>query len=131
MGGKLLWSHIREVLPIKKINKRNYYLNLCIERNLSKRQLIEEIKSGSYERLINKPEHIELITTREKYDITSGMKNPIIIKVEKNKIIKNEKDLELAIISELAFILTQLGKGYTYVGNQVKINNYYIRYLII
>ncbi len=130
MGGKLLWSHIREVLPIKKINKRNYYLNLCIERNLSKRQLIEEIKSGSYERLINKPEHIELITTREKYDITSGMKNPIIIKVEKNKIIKNEKDLELAIISELAFILTQLGKGYTYVGNQVKINNYYIDILL-
>ena len=41
VGRVITCSHIREVLPIKDENKRNYYINLCIERNLSKRELIE------------------------------------------------------------------------------------------
>ena len=41
---QLSWTIICKLLPIKDENKRNYYINLCIERNLSKRQLLEEIK---------------------------------------------------------------------------------------
>ena len=127
---RISWTNIKILLPIKDINKRNYYLNLCIERNLSKRQLEKEIKVNSYERLMNKPKHIELIVPKEKNLITTNMKNPIIIKVDKNKIIKSEKDLELTILSEIEFILTQLGSGYTFVGSQYKINNYYIDILL-
>ena len=127
---RISWTNIKILLPIKDINKRNYYLNLCIERNLSKRQLEKEIKVNSYERLIDKPKHIELIVSKEKNLITTNMKNPIIIKVDKNKIIKSEKDLELTILSEIEFILTQLGIGYTFVGSQYKINNYYIDILL-
>ena len=58
------------------------------------------------------------------------MRNPIIIKVDKNKEIISEKDLELTILSEIEFILTQLGIGYTFVGSQYKINNYYIDILL-
>lgn len=103
---------------------------MCIEKNLSKRKLVEEIKSNSYERLINKLEHVELIMPKEKYDITNYMKNPIIIKVDNNKEIKNEKDLEITILSEIEFILTQLGDGYAFIGSQYKINKYYIDILL-
>ena len=127
---RISWSVIKILLPIKNINKRNYYFNLCTERNLSVRELQKEIKSNSYERLIDKPEHIELITPIEKYAITKDMKNPIIIKVDKNKEIRNEKDLELTILSEITFILTQLGTGYTFVGNQYKIDKYHIDILL-
>ena len=65
--GHLSWTHIRTLLPIKDINKRNYYINICIERNLSKRKLEEEIKSNSYERLIDKPKNTELIVPKRKY----------------------------------------------------------------
>lgn len=127
---QLTWSHFREVLIIKDECERNYYLNLCVERNLSVRRLQEEIKSNSFERLIDKHKHIELITFKKEYSITSDMRNPVIIKVDKNKIIKSEKDLELTILSEIEFILTQLGIGYTFVGSQYKINNYYIDILL-
>ena len=127
---RISWTNIKILLPIKDINKRNYYLNLCIEKNLSKRQLEKEIKVNSYERLIDKPKHIELIVPKEKNLITTNMKNPIIIKVDKNKEIRSEKDLELTILSEIEFILTQLGSGYTFVGSQYKINNYYIDILL-
>lgn len=127
---RMSWTNIKILLPIKDENKRNYYFNLCIEKNLSKRQLIEEIKSNSYESLIDKPEHIELIILKDRYSFTSEMKNPIIIKVDKNKIIKNEKDLELTILSEIAFILNQLGSGYAFIDSQVKLDKYYIDILL-
>lgn len=58
------------------------------------------------------------------------MKNLIIIKVDKDKRIRSEKDLEITILSQIEFILTQLGNDYTFVGSQYKIKNYYIDILL-
>jgi predicted nuclease of restriction endonuclease-like (RecB) superfamily len=127
---QLSWTNITILLPIKDENKRNYYINLCIERNLSKRQLLEEIKSSNYEMLVNKPKYIELISLKKEYFTFEDIKNPVIIKVDKNQIIKTEKDLELTILSKIEFILTQLGKGFCFIGSQYKISNYYIDILL-
>ena len=128
---QLSWTSIVTLLPIKDENKRNYYINLCIKNNLSKRELIREIKSNSYERLMNKPDKIDIIVP-EKYSITIDMKNPIIIEV--NKEIKSEKDLELSILANLDFFFKQLGEGFLYAGHQYKIsdgiNNYYLDILL-
>ena len=75
---QLSWSIICVLLPIKDENKRNFYINLCIKNNLSVRELRQEIKSNSSERLIDKPTKIE-IDTSNTYSITTDMKNPIII----------------------------------------------------
>ena len=48
---QLSWSHYRELIPLNDINKINYYIIQISKRNLSKRQLIEIIKSNEYERL--------------------------------------------------------------------------------
>ena len=128
---QLTWTHYRKLLPIKNENKRNYYINLCIKNNLSERELTKEIKSNSYERLIDKPDKIDIIVP-EKYSITTDMKNPIIIEV--NKEVNTEKDLELSILANLDFFFKQLGEGFLYAGHQYKINdginNYYIDILL-
>ena len=124
------WSIIKLLLPMSDINRRNYYFNLSVEQNLSVRQLQDKINSNSYERLINKSKNIELIVPKKEYTILEDMKNPIIIKIDKNKMINNEKDLELTILSEITFVLTQLGRGFAFIGNQYKINNYYIDILL-
>lgn len=36
---QLSWTNMKVLLPIKDENKRNYYINLCIEKNLSNRAL--------------------------------------------------------------------------------------------
>ena len=127
----LNWTHIRRLLPIKDKNKRNYYINLCIKNNLSERELTREIKSNSYERLIDKPDKIDIIT-KPKYSITTDMKNPIIIPISQE--IKTEHDLELSILANLDFFFKQLGDGFLYAGHQYKINdgknNYYIDILL-
>jgi predicted nuclease of restriction endonuclease-like (RecB) superfamily len=43
----LTWTNICLLLPIKNENKRNYYINMCIKKNLSKRELQKEIKNNS------------------------------------------------------------------------------------
>ena len=108
---QISWSIIYTLLPIKDENKRNYYINRCIKDDLSIRDLRREIKSNSYERLINKLDKIDIIVP-EKYSITTDMKNPIIIEV--NKEIKSEKDLELSILSNLSYFFKQLGEGFVF-----------------
>ena len=76
---QISWSIIYKLLPIKDENKRNYYMNLSIKKNLSVRELIKEIKSNSYERLINKLDKIDIIVP-EKYSITTDMKIQLLSK---------------------------------------------------
>lgn len=132
VGHQLTWTHFREILPIKDENKRNYYINLCIARNLSKRELIQEIKSNSYERLVNKPDKIEIVTPKNKYSLLDTIKDPIIIEIEKE--IKTEQDLEVSILAKLSSFFNQLGEGFSLIDNQYKINynnkNYYIDILL-
>ena len=128
---QLSWTHIRKLLPIKDENKRNYFINLCIKNNLSERELTREIKSNAYERLVDKPDKIDIIVPT-KYSITSDMKNPIIIPVKSE--VASEHDLELNILANLDFFFKQLGNGFLYAGHQYKIsdgkNSYYIDILL-
>jgi len=86
-------------LPIKDENKRNYYINLCIENNLSKRELEREIKNNSYERLEHKPNKIDIIVPSKISNISDNFMNPILLKL-KDKEIKNEMDLEKLLYSQ-------------------------------
>ena len=130
---QLTWSIIRTLLPIVDINKRNYYINLCIENKLSVRELKREIKSNSYERLEHKPEKIDIVVPIKVPAITNNFKNPILLKL-KDKEIKSESDLEKLIYSQLSYVFLQLGKGFTWIGNQYKVSdgnkNYFIDMLL-
>ncbi len=133
MGQQLNWTIIRTILPIKDENKRNYYINLCIKNNLSKRELIKEIKSNSFERLEHKPDKVDIITSAIVPAIIENFKNPILLNLNGNKV-ENEKDLEKLIYSQLSYVFMQLGNDFTWVGNQYKISdgnkNYYIDMLL-
>ena len=122
LGQQLSWTIIRTILPIKDENKRNYYINLCIANNLSKIELEKEIKSNSYERLEYKPDKIDVVVSTKVPAIVNNFKNPILLEL-KDKEIKSESDLEKLIYSQLSYVFLQLGKGFTWVGNQYKVSD--------
>jgi len=65
LGHILTWTNIRLLLPIKNVNKRNYYINMCIKKNLSKREFEKEIKNNAFERLsLSDKENIKLISDK-------------------------------------------------------------------
>ena len=119
LGTKLCWSHYRELLTIKNIDEIIYYIHICEECNLSRRQLQERIKSHEYNRLSSETK-IKLIESKE-LKVNDLIPNPIIIKSDSLKEEISEYALKQAILNNIDEFLRQLGIGFTYVGNEYKI----------
>ena len=115
----LTWSHYSELLPLNKVNAINYYIKICIEQNLSVRQLRERIKNKEYERLDNSTKN-KLITNTSP-TVIDFIKNPIVIKNSINKEVISEKALQRIIMEDLPSFLKELGNGFTFVENEYKI----------
>ena len=125
MSTLLTWSHYSELLPLNDINKINYYIKICKQRNLDVRSLRSLIKSKEYERL-DKETKNKLITNEE-LKLPDLVPDPILIKTEINKEILTEYALKQAILGNLDNFLKQLGDGFSYIGSEYKIkigNNY-------
>ena len=120
--GQLSWSHYRYILPMREESKRNYYTNLCIKQNLSKRQLKEKLKNNEYERLEYK-ENIELITDNTEITMKDMIKDPIYIKINNNMDKLSEKALKKFILKKIEEFLLELGYGFAFIGSEVKLGN--------
>ena len=130
---ELTWTHYRTILPIKNENERNYYINQVMLNNLSVRDLQKEIKNKSFDRLsYADKENIKLIDEENINPLTieDMIKDPIILKVDKNTNDINEKAIHKYIISLLENKFLELGTGFALVGHEYKIvvgkNPYYI-----
>ncbi len=119
MWSKLTWSHYREILSLKDIDEIKYYLNECESKNLTQRQLHELIKQKTYNRL-----SIEVknkLINKEQLKVNDLILNPIFIKTNSLKEDLTEYALKQLILNNLDNFLTQLGFGFTYVGNEYKL----------
>ena len=122
---KLNWSHYKLILSIKNENARNYYINLVILNNLSVRELQREIKNKSFDRLsYADKEHIEIInnTNNTPLSIKDMIKDPIILKTDKNMDKIDEQAIHKYIISLLEDKFLELGTGFTLAGHEYKIH---------
>ena len=121
---KLNWTLFRLLLPIKNENKRNYYINSCIEHNFSERKLREFIKSNAYQRLVNK-DNIKLKyvddTKEEETSILDMIKNPILITMSKSVDKITEKALKQFMLEQIEKTMLELGVGFYYGGSEVPI----------
>ena len=127
LGHILTWTNIRLLLPIKNENKRNYYINMCIKRNLSKRELEKEIKNNAFERLsLADKENIKLISNKnEVLTIKDTLKDPVLITINEDLDNVSEEKLAKIIRKELEIFLLELGCGYTYAGKEVRMGESY------
>ena len=116
---QLSWSHCLILLPIKSVDKINYYINQISNRNLSKRQLQDAIKSKEYERL-DESTKLKLIN-KDTLDIKDLVPNPILIKNNHNYEIISEKILQKLILEDIPSFLKELGNGFTFIDNEYKI----------
>ena len=118
LGHQLSWTHYRILIPLKDKDKINYYIDQTIQRNLSKRELEEIIKSNEYERLPWNTK--KKLINKEEPEIGDLVKNPIIIKNNNYEIV-SEKILQKLILEDIPYFLEQLGPGFTFIKNEYKI----------
>lgn len=127
VSSQLSWSHYLELLRIEEEPKRKFYMNECINSRWSVRELQRQRDSLLYERLLlsrNKEKVLELSekgqVLRESKDL---VKDPFVLEFLdiKENTEYLESDLEKNILAHLKEFLLELGKGFTYIGNQVRL----------
>ena len=123
---KLSWSHYLILMRIENISTRNFYEIEAIQNNWSLRELKRQVNSALYERLVlskNKEKVKELSIKGQIIEKPQDIiKDPYILEFlgldEKSDYSENK--LETKIIDKLEMFLLELGKGFIFVGRQVR-----------
>ena len=122
----LSWSHYLILMRIKDINARNFYEIEAFENNWSLRELKRQVNSSLYERLVLSKDKEKVKELSVKGQIIEKaqdvIKDPYILEFlgldEKSDYSENK--LETEIINKLEMFLLELGRGFTFVGRQVR-----------
>ena len=130
LSSNLSWSHYCYLIYIDDIDERNFYEKECINSKWSVRELKRQIDSSLFQRLllsdgkVNKQKVLELSKKGQTIsNPTDILKEPYVFEflgIKENKPLL-ESDLEKNLINHLSSFLMELGKGFMYVGNQVRI----------
>lgn len=130
LAGNLSWSHYCYLIYIENDDERRFYENECINSKWSKRELKRQIDSSLFQRLllsngkINKQKVLKLSKKGQTINNpTDILKEPYVFEflgIKENKPIL-ESDLEKSLIKHLSAFMMELGKGFMYSGNQVRI----------
>ena len=123
----LSWSHYRAIMKVKNKNAREFYEKEAVESGWNKRELERQIHSFFYERILssNQPEKLlsrnsnsnnrikpeEILTSPNVLEFLNIPDNPKLY----------ESDLEEAIINNLQMFLLEIGKGFSFVARQKKL----------
>lgn len=130
LAGNLSWSHYCYLIYIKDDDERRFYEKECINSRWSKRELKRQIDSHLFQRLllsdgkVNKRKILELAKRGQIINSPADiLKEPYVFEflgIRENKPLL-ESDLERNLVSHLSSFLMELGKGFMYVGKQVRI----------
>jgi len=123
----LSWSHYLILLRIENDDERRFYEIESARSNWSVRELQRQFDSGLFERLILSKSNKQVKQLSKKGQIISRpediIKDPYILEflgLEEHHSY-SEAELETAIIDKLEEFLLELGKGFFFVGRQVRI----------
>lgn len=123
---ELSWSHYLEIIKIDEQVKRDFYIKEAINSNWSVRELQRQIGSLLYERILLSSNNSCFELSKNGHEIIESndlVKDPFVLEFldirENTRYL--ESDLEKNILEHLKEFLLELGKGFSYVGNQVRI----------
>lgn len=125
---QLSWSHYLKLMRITNLEERNFYEIEAIQNNWSLRELERQYDSSLYERLSlsrDKEGILKLSTQGQVVEKPQDLlKDPYILEFTGLPQLPSytEKKLEQKLIDNLQAFLLELGKGFTFVGRQVRLS---------
>ncbi|MEF2654456.1 MAG: PDDEXK nuclease domain-containing protein [Blautia sp.] len=123
----LSWSHYLILMRINNIEERHFYEIEAYRNNWSKSELSRQYGSSLYERLAlsrNKEEVMRLAIEGQMLEKPEDIfKDPYILEFTglPELVTYTETELENRIIDNLQKFLLELGRGFTFVGRQVRL----------
>lgn len=125
MMRQLSWTHILQVLSLKDILQREFYLTLASSERWSVRRLRKEIDGMLFERtaIAGKPDKLikkELSTLRDDNVMSPDLvfKSPYFLEFTGLTGMYSEKSLEDSLVAHLEQFIIELGNGFSFVARQ-------------
>ena len=129
---QLPWRHNIVLMSKIKDNKiRKLYAEATIKNGWSKDMLVIQIENNYHLRIGNSSNNFKISLPDINSDLANNtIKDPYIFDFLTLKENYKEKELEKAMIERIRDVLVELGKGFSFVGNQYKVstenNDYFI-----
>lgn len=124
-SAQIPWSH--NMLILEKViddDKRIWYMNQTSINGWSFEVLAFQIKSQLYERQVlgDKPNNFNQLLPKSQSELARDMmKDPYILDLTGLKQNYIEKELEQRMVEKIKTVLLELGSGFSFIGNQYKI----------
>ena len=123
---QLPWTHYLILMRMKDEQERSFYEHEAINSGWSKRELQRQYNSSLYERLLLSKDKNKVMELAKKGLIVEkpedAVKDPYVLEflgIRENSSY-SETDLESRIINHIQDFLLEMGKGFTFVGRQVR-----------
>jgi predicted nuclease of restriction endonuclease-like (RecB) superfamily len=116
---QIQWSsHLHILNKTASPEEKLFYLIHSVKENLSVRELERQINSAIFERSMMANQIVSSLPTQFP---TGVFKDPYIFEFLDLPESHTEKDLEKALIQNLRKFILEIGKGFTYMGNQFRL----------
>ena len=138
LRAQLTWTHYRSLIRVESPKAREIYMNEAANNQWSTRFLDQQVDKHSCERLISThKEAINELNIENEKQLTVKqqdylLRDPVLLdfyNLQENSKYK-ESDIEQAIIDNLQKFLLELGKGFSFVARQQRINTEFSHYYI-
>jgi len=135
---ELNWTHYRSLIRVESSKAREVYMNEAADNQWSTRFLDQQVDKHSCERLISTHKEAlnELSIENEKQLMINQqdylLRDPVLLNfynLQENPKYR-ESDIEQAIIDNLQNFLLELGKGFSFVARQQRVNTEFSHYYI-
>lgn len=121
---ELSWTHYRTLLRVENSKAREFYIIECISNRWNTRELERQINSGLYERLTASKDRKQIMDLSKKGQVIEKpediIKDPYVFEFLKMPSRYSEKQLEEKIVNNLKMFLLELGKGFSFVARQFR-----------
>ena len=128
VSAKLTWSHFVELLKIEDPLERSFYEKQAEIENWGVRELKRQRSSLLFQRLALSTDKNSVMKLAQKGQIIEKpediLKEPFVFEFTglPQQPLYKEGDLKSSLINNLSMFFLELGKGFTFVGNQYRIN---------
>lgn len=126
---QISWSnHLAILSATKSMEEREFYIKLCIKERYSAREIQRQLDSGYYERYMLSTEKLESVPVAKK--IKLNFLDTYALEFLNLPERFSEYDFKKAIIGNLKNFILEIGKDFTYIGEEYKVSvgnsDYYI-----
>jgi len=116
---QLSWTHNLLILSkCKRPEEREFYLRLCIRERWGKRELERQLDGALFERAILAPQKVSPLVTLLHPGSETIFKDTYLLDFLDLPLGHSEADLQRALVANLKKFLLELGRDFTFVGEE-------------